>query len=40
MNDGQFVESILLEGGDRPAEKTCADEENEVGHDDEENSEG
>jgi hypothetical protein len=37
-DDGQVVEPILLEGVDRSAEQTGADDQDEVGHYDEENS--
>jgi hypothetical protein len=36
-DDGQVVERILLEGSDRFAEQTGADDQDEVGHYDEEN---
>ena len=34
--DGQSGELVLLEVSDCPAEQTSTDEENQVGHDDEE----
>lgn len=36
-DDGQVVERILLEGSDRSAEQAGADDQDEVGHYDEEN---